>query len=358
MASPLDSATLLDRLLGGEVPPVDLIDELLRRRVRESVWLDYKSGTLFDDKTPKEAVRLLRRHVAGFANAEGGVLIIGAHNDEPNSAKWSVVPCTKHEGRLVKWAQDALAPLLGYLDPFPRIHEVVHPVGPLLFVAVARAPALVPCIEDGRPVHYLRFADSTRAAPDYLLADIALGRRSHPVLRLGHHSAQTVVERGNPQNFKQTLTLGFWNESVVWVEGLMVGLVGDHVGSGRPNTEHLSETIRSRIDIGERVAGVRPNLRRPQNTFRPDMRIAPFDTHHFRFDLSLPLTLLRYRWTGLFFIVPRGHPASWYEITVEGRQAGRRGEGIPHKVEAPTTVRQLRGIPATLSCIAVEDPPA
>ncbi|MCP4869162.1 MAG: hypothetical protein GY898_10645 [Proteobacteria bacterium] len=109
LASPLE---LLEGLLAGAPPTPNLLDDLLRSRRAESLWLDYKSGTIFDEKSKKEVTREVRRHVAGFANAEGGVLIVGAHNDEPDPPHWTVVPCTKHAGRLVAWAGDALGVLV------------------------------------------------------------------------------------------------------------------------------------------------------------------------------------------------------------------------------------------------------
>lgn len=77
---------LLSALLARE-PIKGLADQIWKlpeRRVSEDGYLDYKRGS-FLRKARTERARELRRMVSGFANAEGGVVLIGVAGDEETS---------------------------------------------------------------------------------------------------------------------------------------------------------------------------------------------------------------------------------------------------------------------------------
>ncbi len=149
----------------------------------ETLYLDYKAGAELNDT--KKAARTLRQYVAGFANVDGGVLVVG-FDEQSNS--WG---CPKLGTTLTEWASRSLQPLLPFFLGPPRIIEVPTTTGPVLLIATRRTPGLVPVSEDGELKYYVRLGESTVAPkfhlapmPGPLVADILLGRRGQSDLRL------------------------------------------------------------------------------------------------------------------------------------------------------------------------------
>src|SRR5262245_57950420 len=100
----------------------------------------------------QEGRRTIRKYISGFANGDGGVLIIGLNDDKPRS----VAPCEPNIGDqpLHEWALRCLRDMTGYFSPLPRCHVIEHSKGPVLAIAIPRAPTLVPCVDEGE-VKYL-----------------------------------------------------------------------------------------------------------------------------------------------------------------------------------------------------------
>ena len=95
-----NSRDLLEKLLRGEPPSTDEIGNLLRTHTREDGRLEYKRGAWLDRDTPhaddpKDLGARLRKYATAFANAEGGLLLIGVSGGEEGQGgeKWSVVGC-------------------------------------------------------------------------------------------------------------------------------------------------------------------------------------------------------------------------------------------------------------------------
>jgi hypothetical protein len=176
-----NSYALLQALLTHEPFASEDIDAVIASFGQEDQHLEYKAGAIMEKK-PLEELRLeVRRHVTGFANAEGGVLFVGVSDEQPRKVTGARAPGTE---TLVGWGTRLLSDLAGYFSPMPNIFAVDHPAGQVLVIAAARAPQLVPFVEAGELRYTLRIGDSTLDVPPYLIADLMLGRRSHPVLEL------------------------------------------------------------------------------------------------------------------------------------------------------------------------------
>ncbi len=121
-----------------------------------------------------------------------GVLVIGVDDKVTTPAGGGsptrlVSACTRFgQQALNAWAKDVVLDMAPYFSPLPRFVEVDHDgKGHLVLVAVVpRAPALIPTTKQGRLVYPIRIGDSTVDAPEYMAADLILGRRNRPVLRL------------------------------------------------------------------------------------------------------------------------------------------------------------------------------
>lgn len=171
---------LLTAVLEHEPFGADDLDEVTRGFDQEDQHLDYKAGQI-TGKTDKQLRSEILRFVTGFANAEGGLLILGASEDRPRRVTGAVAP-----GRspLIEWATRILAASLGYFSPPPRIFTVTHNEVEVLLIAVTRAPQLAPYVEEGEMKYALRLGDSTITVPPFLISDLVLGRRNQPVLHL------------------------------------------------------------------------------------------------------------------------------------------------------------------------------
>src|SRR5678816_3419461 len=92
---PMTSGEFLEIALSRAPTPAE-IDELLASHVNEDLWLEYKRGRWLTDTDAKRQ-RKLRRYVAGFANADGGAVLVGvAGAEEPEQRtdkQWAVDGC-------------------------------------------------------------------------------------------------------------------------------------------------------------------------------------------------------------------------------------------------------------------------
>lgn len=109
---PATSRALFEYVLGDEPVEEPLLRHLIATRIPEDEHLDYKSGALvggvggFPDRA---ATAKLRRQVTGFANADGGLLVVGLDAPEPDEdgtqPVWSVLPCSFSPNGRQSWGQ-------------------------------------------------------------------------------------------------------------------------------------------------------------------------------------------------------------------------------------------------------------
>jgi len=170
---------------------VELVEALVRGKIAEDTWLDYKGGewTLAVDSKP--AKDELRRDLTAFANSEGGCLVVGVPQ-EPNkehgapSRPERVEGCHGDIDGAVEVANAVSRNLAGLALPPPRaVRRVTFPDGRVvLIIAVPRSGRLVPVRHHDGMAHFFRIGDGKQRAPEYLVADLMFGRREGADLRL------------------------------------------------------------------------------------------------------------------------------------------------------------------------------
>jgi hypothetical protein len=103
----------------------------------------------------------------------------------------------------------------------------------VLAIAVARAPSLVPCVESREIKYFFRIGDSTLRVPEYLIADLVLGRRQHPFIDLHVRGVIEGTEQIKEADGRRNLTTArsvmfsfvVENLSLVTAEDVKVGAV-------------------------------------------------------------------------------------------------------------------------------------
>lgn len=315
--------------------PQELLDLLLEDRPLTAVELESfissfeKEGQLFDYKDgiltgkPADAKKMLREYVSGFANAEGGVLILGVDEARPRR----ISPCQRiGQEPLDVWAQKVLTDMSGFFSPPPRFRVVTHAAGEVLLVAVARPPQFVPCVESRQLKYFLRIHETTIEVPSFLISDLVLGRRQHPILSLEPTGGMWRLElfgatRGPvPQfairNLRTSLLLE--NTSLVPAEEVEVGLVAWTLAE---DEVRINSHLQAYVDANEvpqppsRVGHLRWTLTHFLNQSRIQ-HVVPF--RQIRCEIAgptIPRDGLQSISCGLYLLAP-GSPPTWFEMEV------------------------------------------
>lgn len=244
---------LLRHVLRGEkLAPADL-DHVLAV-AKEDVHLDYKSGAILDkDKGRDEPGRprtfhgKVKKHVAGLANADGGVLIVGVGDPQHvgSGGVRKVDGCKGSAEELVGKVKEAVKELRPYLSGHTPIHAVEHPDGLVLVVGVDRGDSRILVVESGRTLHYLRLHDSTTHAPEYLVEDLVLGRWRQPELQVwGYFVPEECVH----DEIRGTVTIAIDNVGLAWADEPRIGLISyNEVDPGKGRTRDIPEQIRRAV---------------------------------------------------------------------------------------------------------------
>ncbi len=320
---------------------LDELTAFVARVPEEDLFVEYKDGQLLAE--PKKAKLAIREAVSGFANAEGGVLVLGV--DEHRPAR-QLSPCVDRVGAdpLDIWASKTLADMAGFLSPPPRFRSI--PTAPgrcVLLVAVARAPQLVACFEAGSTKYYLRFHDSTREVPAYLISDLVLGRRQHPVLVPQLEKVELAFDpyRSGLVSYNTTATfsLSVENVSFVAAHDVEVGLVGwvvpDEPGSPPlPGVlDFLGSHLRQHLSLEEPAPreGLVWKIRHVTTRYGRKREIGPFDVARYEalgpFRLPVSRTAVlppglssqprQERFLAAFYVLPASSPPAWFQVTLD-----------------------------------------
>lgn len=347
---------LLESLLNGHELDAKELDDLLADQVKEDLHLDYKHGDILKDD--KKASRMVREYVCGFANAAGGVLMIGV------DGKNFIVTGAKAPGgmSLKDWASRCLTPVAGYLTPPPRLAEVSHPNGLVLVVAVARAPSLVPDVQNGQVKYRLRLGDQTIGAPEYLLSDLLLGKRQQPLLRITSlqivelaarsHSGPTTqifdldrmtasVERHRYMDVAFTMNLTVENQSMVHADDIQIGMLSwGPQESSLPISRHVSAFI-DFLEPDSQYFSFRPVLQHgvlipprlvPLNLRPFAATVVPAMANEYRFSTDN----LRHQgiWKATIYVLARNCLPVWYQVELVFDEP-MLTRAIDHRVELP-----------------------
>jgi hypothetical protein len=309
---------LLEELLTGRQLSVTELDELVKSKVKEDLYIDYKHGDLLFEK---DASKTVREYMSAFANSAGGILIIGVN--ESGGIPTEVTGCNGHsKGVLDEWASRCLTPIAYHFAPQPRFQVIKHSKGDVLVCVVQRSLNLVPITEDGGIVYYFRLHDQTLRAPDYLLADLLLGRRQQPMFE---------IEEVKALNFRRTddntgcmdlsFEIGFrvGNANIVWADESKWGVIcwshkTSHFGveSGRP-----SQHLLSYLEVNdETFVHPKPKYLMHYRGLAPISR--PFDVGGIVISFDVPLRVqnswFSYIWKAALYFVSRNSLPVWYQL--------------------------------------------
>lgn len=239
-----DARNLLEQLLAGRRLVENDLSTVMK--IREGQYLDFKDGKLTSKSERAHGCDIVRRYVTGFANADGGVLALGISEDEPRSIS-ACHPIGKEP--LDKWAEGLLHDVVGYLSPPPRFQVLDTASGPVLIIAVARAPRLVPCVEARAANYWLRINQTTIKVPDYLISDLVLGRRQHAELI---PRVTRVKYRDVHQCVRVTISLTFENVSLKTADAVRLGAVSWSFEEAGPS---VPSALRPYLDVIEPQVG-------------------------------------------------------------------------------------------------------
>ena len=317
------SLQLLESLLSGHSLCPDELDDLIKNKVEEDLYVDYKHGDELK-KTDKNINDEIREDVSAFANSAGGVLIIGI--DAPQRKPIQITGCKNHnKGNLDDWAARCLTPIANYLVPPPRFQVVNHIMGEVLVITVPRSLRLVPITKSGGILYYLRLHDQTLKAPDYLMADLLLGRRQQPIFEISEYVAinfdEILDENNSLRDLKFEIRLRVENVSLVWVDDCEWGIV------------YLTHFTNYNI-IGEKIGKPSQHLLTylaVYDEFFPDTRlrqfvhrrgslpiVKPYDDGVIITSYQVPLQhgndWISYTWKAALYFVARNSLPAWYQI--------------------------------------------
>lgn len=321
------TSQLLEKLSSGHqltIDELDELDDLINRRTREDQFLEYKSGLEIQDK---DAGKTIRDYLCGFANSDGGVLIFGIEAPSGNPEK--VDGCKGHKkGDLAEWAARCLTEVASYFSPLPKFQVLGHPNGEILIGITQRSLNLIPQIENKKTVYYLRFHDQTLKAPEYLMADLLLGRKQRPDFEITNcfviNFERILDNSQNSMDMKFELRLKCESRNIVWAEDSRWGLIAwtqfkELLSSG--TVSHPSNQLMSFIDVQDLPV---------ENKTRPGMLLhysrslnvsKPFDAGNIFASLSIPIRLgdrwFSFNWMAALYIVAKNSPPMWYQIELK-----------------------------------------
>jgi hypothetical protein len=319
---PPQSLSLLEQLLTGHHMSADELDQLVAGQAKEDLYLEYKNGL---ELQKPNAADTIREYMSGFANSAGGVLIVGVKAS--TGLPTEITGCQGHKrGDLAEWTARCLNEIASFFSPLPRFHVVDHPQGEVLVGVTQRSLSLVPRRLGNSIVYHFRMHDQTLKAPDYLMADLLLGRRQQPILQVSGHSLANL--RRNFDNsigamdVQIDLRIQYENMSIVWAEECRWGIIawlqyvsGTGVTVNAPG-RHLLSFV-DQIDI--------PRSSDPRTAqlyhFRGALSIEePFETVGKDISFFLPLRVrdewFTYIWKAALYITAKNSLPLWHQINI------------------------------------------
>lgn len=307
-----DSQEAMEALLSGYKFSGSTLEKFVEIHQEEDQHLEYKDGKITNKGNSKEAVKAIRQAISGFANSEGGVLIVGV--SEP-PRKISACLQTGNES-LDKWVEGHLHDMAPFLSPLPRIHVVDYPAGPVVVTAVRRAPALVPCVEAGRLKYFLRLNQSTLQAPDFLLSDLILGRKQQPTLDAAVSFEQPPPSLREPKSNVE-VHVAVDNIGLVTAETLDVGILSWVVNDIGPEiNKHLLSYVEhpERVHVGDYDWVLRHSICNPRNP--RTVKLSPFAKAVFETNsLVLLFSAAQLEVTAAIYVIAKDSSPVWFECS-------------------------------------------
>ena len=312
---------------------LDHLSDLISFGVREGIHIDYKAGSLIGRRVSKEQRRDIRRFVVGFANADGGVIVLGMDENGGIPTALAPIPDVPPNG-LTEWftrlMNEAVSPKL---HPPPEIHEIKDGEATRYAVLVVRPhdAGLARVRMGDRFVFPCRMGDSVIDLDDWFVQAVLFGTKRRPALAVRRRSDSTfnvipTLHTDKPRNpelqrCRFSGGLGVSNESFVWAESLVWGWIAPTEAwqsitpTSRP--EPLPQTLRAQLrgDIQKFT-----HVRVIRQAEKPD--IAPFQEFPLRMamDLNLPPSETWCRFTMAMYLVGKNFGPDWFLLDFEVRE--------------------------------------
>lgn len=318
------TSQLLEQLSSGHQLTIDEIDNLINHKVKEDQFLEFKSGLELEKK---DAAKTIRDYMCGFANSDGGVLIIGI--EAPSGIPIRVDGCNKHtKGDLAEWAARCLTEVGSYFSPIPKFQILNHPNGEVLIGIAQRSLNLIPQIENKSLIYNLRIHDQTIKAPEYLISDLLLGRKQKPDFDIVSGNIGNFLRYVDNEN--GAMDLGFQlklkceSRNIVWVEDSRWGIITWNqfkdpyttISTSQPNSHLLSY-----VDVQKLP---NENQSRPGELlhFNHELNISkPFDTGRVNLQINTPIRFINnwfyYDWMAALYLVAKNTPPLWYQLKIK-----------------------------------------
>jgi hypothetical protein len=234
---------ILSAMLANRPVTLKDIQTLVETHEPEGLYLEYKRG-IWKGDPDGDLADGFRRYASGFANAEGGLLILGVvgGEDVQRDDKWSIegAQCPDPKG-WTDWLNNVLRDVAIRTRAHWRSIETGHG-SQVVVVAVDRAQELIRLHVKKRLACHLRVGSSTVLIDDTHYADLVLGRRVKPDLELLLPTDLEVNTDAGGQFIRVQCALH--NQGLVWVPDLTIALVG-YFRLGVP----ASESIRRQLDV-------------------------------------------------------------------------------------------------------------
>jgi len=303
---------LFSDVLGGRKADPTILAGLCREHVPEGPYHEYKRGKWFDEHQGKG----LRSYVSGFANAEGGVLILGIVGGEDIQAgdKWTFEAPTRPTEGWDVWLGKALSDVATKTRVVWNVVEVDQKE--VVVIAANRAEGLIRVYEKPNLVCYLRVGEHTHPIPETLFADLALGRRAKPDLAI---EQLQVTGSYDSLGFHLGVSLLVHNQGLLWVPGVSVAWCGYAVKGAEASPSLTRELI-----VRPLIQG---NLSPMVGSFNLwglsalSTEVKPFEQTKFgaRIDLPVSQAYGSWAWYGAVMALPVNGSPRWAQVAAQGR---------------------------------------
>ncbi len=322
----IQTAQFFETLSSGHQLTIDELEDLIKQKIKEDQFLEFKSGLEVEDGN-KDASKTIRDYMCGFANSDGGILIIGV--DAPSGTPVSIDGCNNHKkGDLAEWASRCLTDIASYFSPIPKFQVLRHPNGDVLIGIAQRSLNLVPQIENKQLIYNLRIHDQTLRAPEYLMADLLLGRKQRPdfdvVDCFAFNFGRITDSEYLTMDLRFELRLKCESRNIVWAEESRWGIIAwtqtreaMYAGSINQPSNHLL----SFVDAQEMPDA---NQIRPGSLlhFNNNLDISkPFDSGNIISSFIVPIRFgdqwFSYSWMAALYLVAKNGQPLWFQISLK-----------------------------------------
>ncbi len=281
----------------------------------ETLYLEYKRGKWLDE----DGTTKVREYVSGFANAEGGVLVIGIVGGEEaqGADKWSFeAPTLPDKAGWDAW----LGRVLSEIITKTRVAYTVVSVdgADVIVIATNRAEELIRVYEKPNLVCYLRVGDNTVPIDETLFVDLALGRRAKPDLTIEQLKIEGSIDT---PGFHLNVTFILHNQGLLWVPDLTAAWSG-YAAGGTPASASLKRRLHLHPPKREAVVAVVGPVNVPTGAVAGEPKqVKPFE--QVRCGMQIRGIPVRYQngfwaWYAAVMVLPQNGSPVWAQLAVHG----------------------------------------